>query len=279
VNPVRTLPADDERLEPFRAVGDPELVRRRGLFVAEGRRVVAALLAGGRHTVERILLSAAARAALAPALEGLAPDVEVVVVDGPSDLRALAGHRFHQGCLALARLPAPRGIEDLALSRRDEAGVVVALEGVTNPDNVGTIFRSASAFGASAVLLSPGCAHPLYRKALRTSMGTALDLRYAHPEPWPAALEPMRDLGYAVLALTPAPGAVDLEDALGRLPVPARVVLLLGSEERGLEAATLAQANEAVRIPMAPGADSLNVAATAAIALHRVHALVSRSAR
>ena len=201
------------------------------------------------------------------------------MVEGSSDLRAVAGHRFHQGCLALARLPAPRGIEDLAPPQGDDAGVVVGLEGVTNPDNVGTIFRSASAFGASAVLLSPGCAHPLYRKALRTSMGTALDARVRAPRALAGGAGTDAGAGVPVLALTPAPGAVDLEDALVRLPGPARLVLLLGSEERGLEAATLERADEAVRIPMAPGADSLNVAATAAIALHRVHEVVSRAAR
>jgi len=279
VNPAHTLSPDDPRLEPFRAVGDPELVRRRGQFVAEGRRVVAALLADPGFTVERLLLSESAYENLSGALNHHAGDVEVIVVGGPSDLRDVTGYRFHQGCLALARRPAQRGIDDLPELEAEGSWAVVGLEGVTNPDNVGTIFRSASAFGARAVLLSPGCAHPLYRKALRTSMGTVLSLPYAHPDPWPAAFGQLQMGGIQVFALTPAEDAEDLDEALRDLPTPSRVVLLLGSEERGLEAATLDQADRRVRIPMAPGADSLNVAATAAIALQRVYAHLSRVPR
>lgn len=278
MNLVHATSTDDPRLEPFRAVGDPELIRRRGLFVAEGRRVVAALLADDRYQVEMLLLSASAFAALESALEGLAADVVVFVMDGPAGLQAVTGYRFHQGCLALARRPVSRGLDELLAPETDGALVLVGLEGVTNPDNVGTIFRSAYAFGAAGVVLSPGCAHPLYRKALRTSMGTTLSLRFAQPEPWPAALVRVQERGIAVLALTPAEGAVDLDAALLALPTPLSVLLLLGSEERGLEAATLDLADRQVRIPMAAGADSLNVAASAAIALHRAHALRARVA-
>ena len=278
MNLVHATSTDDPRLEPFRAVGDPELIRRRGLFVAEGRRVVGAVLADDRYLVETLLLSASAFAALEPALQGLAADVMVFVVDGPAGLQAVAGYRFHQGCLALAKRPASRGLDELLAPETDGASILVGLEGVTNPDNVGTIFRSADAFGADGVVLSPGCAHPLYRKALRTSMGTSLSLRFAQPEPWTAALTRLQERGIAVLALTPADGAEDLDDALRALPTPLRVLLLLGSEERGLEAATLELADRQVRIPMASDADSLNVAASAAIALHRAHARLARAA-
>ncbi len=273
---VRLASPDDPRLEPFRDVADPERVRQCGLFVAEGRRIVAALLANERYRLEAVLLGAAAYEALRADLEESGSPADVYVVDGPASLRSLTGYRFHQGCLALARRPDPLALDDVPALLADGPRIVVGLERVTNPDNVGTIFRSAHAFGACAVLLSPGCAHPLYRKALRTSMGTALSLAFAHPEPWPAALGRLQDAGYALLALTPAPAAEDLDGALSRLPLSVRTVLLLGSEERGLDAATLELADGHVRIPMAPGSDSLNVAATAAIALHRVHALLAR---
>lgn len=234
--------------------------------------MVEALLSGGRFVVERILLSETAYESLAPALVSLPSEVDVLVVAGPSDLRDITGYRFHQGCLALARRPAANRMEDLGMLRQPGPWMAVGLEGVTNPDNVGTIFRSADAFGAAAVVLSPGCAHPLYRKALRTSLGTALSLPFAHAEPWPGALELLQATGVRVLALTPAADAVDLDAALAEGDENDRILLLLGSEERGLDALTMERSDRRVKIPMAPGVDSLNVAATAAIALQRAHA-------
>lgn len=274
VNLVHMSALDDPRIDPFRTVADPELVRRQGRFVAEGRRVVTALLSGGRFVVERVLLSEVALRSLSPVIATLADDVEVVVVGGPSELREITGYRFHQGCLALARLPAPYGGDDLPAFRRAGPWVAVGLEGVTNPDNVGTIFRSADAFGAVGIALSPACAHPLYRKALRTSMGTALTLPFAVADPWPEALVRLQASGIRVLALTPASDAQDLDEGLTALEATDRVLLLVGSEERGLDARTQQAADRRVKIPMTAGTDSLNVAASAAIALQRAHTLL-----
>lgn len=269
---LRALDRDDPRLDPFRAVGDPDLVRRRGLFVAEGRRVVEALLADARFEVERLLLSEAAHDALAAVLASRAAALETIVLEGPAALRDVTGYRFHQGCLALARRPIPRDVDEVAAFVRPGPWAAVALEGVTNPDNVGTIFRSAEAFGSVAVALSPGCAHPLYRKALRTSMGSVLRLPWAEPPDWPRALAALQAEGVVLLALTPSDEAEPLDDVLRALPSDARAIALLGNEEHGLEAQTLQAADHRVRIPMAPAADSLNVAASAAIALQRLHA-------
>ena len=262
--------ADDARLDPFRHVADPTRVRQAGQFVAEGRRVVEDLLRHGGYDVERLLLTRSAHEALGGLLEALPPEAPVFVVSGPSVLEGVTGHRFHQGCLGLVRLPGARNLEDvpglLAPGRR----LVLAMEGVTDPDNVGTMFRTARAFGVDACLLSPTCAHPLYRKAVRTSMGQTLRLPFAHPSPWPSGLERLREAGYVLFATTPAADAAALGVAAGAVP-PERTVVLMGSEERGLVPETLALADHRVRIETEDVVDSLNVAASAAIALHRLY--------
>ena len=259
---------DDPRLDAFRHVADPVRIRQEGRFVAEGRRVVEDLLRHGGYAVDALLLTRAAEAALTPLRATGTPPERLLVVDGPAVLRAVTGHRFHQGCVGLVRRPARRGLDDLPVLRAAGRRLLVGLEGVSDPDNVGTIFRSARAFGAAGILLDPTSAHPLYRKALRTSLGAGLRLPFAHPEPWPDCLETLAEAGYVPWALTPDPAARPLE----AVPVPPRVLLLLGSEERGLAAQTLRRVGEHVRIPLEPSVDSVNVAAAAASALHRVHA-------
>ncbi len=257
------LDPDDPRLDPFRTVTDPALVRRQGLFVAEGRRTVARLLRERPEALVALLLTPPARAWLGETLARVPAGADVLVVDAPSTIAGIAGVRFHQGCVGLARLPTTTDAWPRALAPGPR--LVVVLEGVTDPDNVGAIFRSALAFGATCVLLAPGCAHPLYRKALRTSLGTALRLPYADAVPWPDALDRLRDAGYDVVALTPAPDARPIADVQAGLG--ARRALLLGSEGLGLSREALARAPRCARIPIDPSVDSLNVAAAAAIAL------------
>ena len=150
---------------------------------------------------------------------------------------------------------------------------MLALEGVANPENVGALFRSALALGGSAALLAPGCADPLYRKAVRASMGAAFALPYARAtEDWPADLSRLRAAGWAVIALAlrpdaAAPGAA-LQAAAAAGGASAGVVLLVGAEGPGLSDGAIECASAVAAIPMAPGADSLNVGACAAIALH-----------
>lgn len=156
--------------------------------------------------------------------------------------------------------PAPRSPEELlAVSRR-----ALLCEDVVNPTNLGAIFRSAAGLGWDAALLTPRCADPLYRRSVRTSMGEALALPYARLQHWPGDLAIVRERGFTVVALTPAPESVPLGtfDA----PSTARLALLVGTEGPGLSARALALADERVRIPMAAGVDSLNVAAATAIA-------------
>ena len=250
---------DDPRLAPYAHVGDAGWLRDQGLFVAEGRLVVERLLDTGGYDVQSILVTPAAERALAACLASVAAPV---LVCGQEVLNGVTGFNFHRGCLALARRPAlPRPD---AWPARD--GLVLALEGVGNPDNVGGLFRAAAALGASGVLIGPGTADPLYRKAMRTSMGAVLKLPWAMGLPWPETLDRMRKAGYRIVALTPASGAVPLRRfAESR---HSRIVLLAGAEGGGLSSEALAAADDLVRIPIADAVDSLNVTVAAAIALH-----------
>ena len=196
---------EDPRIADFRGVRDPEWLRRRRLFVAEGRQIVALALADPRFAPRALLLTPSALAALEPALRGRSAGVEVFV-GSPELLRAAGGYRFHQGALGVVPLPEPAALDDLRPARGARRPLIVALEAVTNPDNVGSVFRNAWAFGAGGVLLDPRCAHPLYRKALRTSMGAALRVPFACADDWPGALERLARDGWLRLALSPDPG-------------------------------------------------------------------------
>jgi tRNA G18 (ribose-2'-O)-methylase SpoU len=255
----------DPRVADYRDIQDADLRRRAGLFVAESRAVVHRLLASPFPT-RSILLTPPALDGLRGALEACDAPVYVTTHD---IAREVVGFDFHRGCIALGE----RGHEPSAEALIDADGprLVVAMEGVSNPDNVGAIFRSASALGADAILLSSGCADPLYRKTIRVSMGAALDTPFAHVSEWAAGLTRLRQAGYTIVTLTPDPRALDIA-RLEPVAAGSRVALLVGAEHRGLGPESRAAADLAVRIAMAPGADSLNVATAAAIALHRLRA-------
>lgn len=151
----------------------------------------------------------------------------------------------------------------------DRSNLVLVLEGVTDADNVGSAFRNAAAFGAGGVLLSPTCCDPLYRKAIRTSMGSVLRMPYAWLESWPADLETLKQKRFTLVALTPRDSALDLASVERRVLGP-RVAVLVGSEGRGLTAAAEAMADLPVRIRICPEIDSLNLATATGIALHHL---------
>ena len=254
-------------MREYQCVSDPELVRQRGLFVAEGRLIVERLIAEKRYSVQSLLLSVAAHRALAASLSALPSSVPVYVCDA-ADLRGITGYDVHRGCLALAARPVAASI-DLILR---DARFVVVLEGVTNPDNVGGVFRNAAAFGADAVLLDATSCDPLYRKAIRTSMAATLRVPFARADPpdgWTDALLDLKARGFSLVALTPAESASDLDEFAGSARPP-RVALLLGSEGPGLRPASEAAADYRVRIPIRHDVDSLNLAVAAGIALHRL---------
>jgi tRNA G18 (ribose-2'-O)-methylase SpoU len=252
---------DDPRVADYRAVGRG---RGDGPFLCEGRLLVRRLLTGSRYRVRSVL-------ATAPVLEDLrdvlGPAPPPVFVASSAMIRSIFGFNFHRGCLALGERPerptSPESVIEPAGSR-----ILVGLDEVTDPDNVGAIFRNAAAFGAGGVLLSAGCADPLYRKALRVSMGGTLSTPFARTE-WGAALAALRRAGYLVVALSPDARAEVIGAVAARLACR-RLALIVGAEGAGLGELTRETADVHVRIPMAPGVDSLNVATACGIALHRL---------
>jgi tRNA G18 (ribose-2'-O)-methylase SpoU len=262
---VRLTSLEDPRVADYRGVRDPELLADRGLFVAEGRLVVRRLLQRSPYPVRSVLLSETALAALRQTNEDFPPpDIPVYVVR-TSDFAALSGVHIHRGCLALGVRPSPPVMGDLLRTAR----LVLVLESVANADNVGGLFRNAEAFGVDSVLLDPRTCDPLYRKAIRTSAGASLTVPFTRIAPWPAALVLLRSEGFTCVALSPGRDAVPLDTFAAR-PLPARLAILVGSEGIGLTPEARSLVEEAVRIPMVPGIDSLNVAVAAGIALSRL---------
>jgi len=264
---VRIDAIDDPVLEPYRAVGDGDLLHRRGLFVAEGRLIVRRLLASPRYHVRSLLVTPAALHSLADVLADPAHPLPVYVVT-PALMRDLTGFNFHRGCLALGERPAEIDVADMLPWAAGRAPLVV-LERVGNADNVGGVFRNAAAFGAAAVILSPGCCDPLYRKALRVSMGGSLRVPFVQLAPWPERLAQLKARGVLLVALTLEAEAMDLDHlpaALGGR----RAALILGSEGQGISAEVTQGADIRVKIRIEPGVDSLNLATASGIALHRL---------
>ena len=258
---IRIDDVRDERLDEYRAIGEPELVRRRGLFVAEGRLVVRRLLEDPRYRVRSVLVSPAAYDQLADSLAPLVERIPVYVCGLPN-FGDLAGYNIHRGCLALAERPFEESYVQVAAGARR----VVVLEAAADPDNVGGVFRNAAAFGVDAVLLSPTCCDPLYRKAVRTSMAATLRVRFARVEPWPGGLNELQRLGYGLAAFTPHREARPLASFAMNRP-PDRLALLFGSEGSGLTGAAQDLADVRVRIPVSADVDSLNLAVATGIAL------------
>ena len=257
---IRIDRPDDPRLAPYRKVSDAELLRRRNCFVAEGRLVVGRLLESG-HAVESILLNDASFQALQAPLSRVPAGVPIYVCD-TQDFTAITGFNLHRGCLALAQRPMERPLADVI----GGADLILALEAVSDADNIGSAFRNAAAFGAS-VVLSEACCDPLYRKAVRTSMGSVLRVPYARAGDWPNDLRALKREGFSVVALTPRDDAIELHRC-ARRPTNQRIALLVGSEGSGLSEEAEALADVRVRIPMSREVDSLNVATATGIALH-----------
>ncbi len=260
--PVETL--DDSRVAAYATLRDAELVKARGVFVAEGRLVVERLIATGSYDVQSLLLSDTACTAMQTSLRRLPAGVPVFTC--PLErFAAITGLHIHRGCLALATRPRPVSLATIA----DRAKTLVVLENVSNPDNVGGIFRNVAAFGADAVVLGPGCCDPFYRKAIRTSMAATLRVPFADMVEWPAGLEWLRRQGFRIVALTPGAPSITLE-AFAEAGRPERLALMFGAEGDGLSPVAREAAHASVRIPIAQGIDSLNVAVASGIVLSRL---------
>ncbi|HEX8092800.1 TrmH family RNA methyltransferase [Jatrophihabitans sp.] len=248
--------ATDPRLDDFRDLMRADREPQRGVIIAEGVNVVQRL-ARSPYRIRTVAGVPARLEALAPVLAGL--DAEVYELDKWA-LSDVVGFRVTRGVLASADRPPPVAAGSLIAA----GSRFVVLESINDYENLGAVFRNCAAFGVDAVLLDPQCADPLYRRSVRVSMGHVFGVGFAVLDrPWPASLDLLRDAGVRLLAMTPRPSAT----ALARLDRPDRWALLLGAEGPGLSEAALAAADEWVRIPMADGVDSLNVATAGAVAL------------
>ncbi|RYF93101.1 MAG: RNA methyltransferase [Caulobacteraceae bacterium] len=256
-----TDPADP-RVEPYRDIRERDLVGRQGLFVAEGEVVLNLLARSSRFEAVSVLIDPRRREKLADAL-GQLPDITPVYLADQAVLDAIAGFHLHRGILAIGRRRDPPSARTL-LASLPERALVLALVGIANHDNMGGLFRNAAAFGVDAVILDTDCCDPLYRKAVRVSVGGVLKTPFA----WLAAGESLIDLLQAA-DLQPVALSPGGETALSRLAAPPRVALLAGAEGPGLPDAVLARC-KTVSIPMAAGFDSLNVATSVGIALHHL---------
>jgi tRNA G18 (ribose-2'-O)-methylase SpoU len=263
--------AGDDRLADYTRLTDAglrtHLEAEHGLFIAEGTKVITRAVAAG-YPVRSMLLGRSRLGdlpALGEACQSRRQDVQVFVV--PDDVaESLTGFRVHRGALAsLSRRPLPAVGDVVGAARR-----VVVLEDLVDHGNVGAIFRCAAALGVDAVVLSPRCADPLYRRAVKVSMGAVFAIPYARMTGWYDGLAELKASGFRLLALTPDERAAPIA---GALRTASRVALLLGTEGDGLSARWQDEADLTVRIPMNPaaraaGVDSLNVVAAAAIACH-----------
>ncbi len=263
VDVVDVADAADPRLDDFRDLNSidrrPDLPTGKGLVIAEGVLVVQRMLAS-RFTPRALLGTGRRLAELGADLDGLDAPSYRVTAEVMADV---VGFHLNRGVLAsasrAAELTVPRVL--------DGATTVAVLEGVNDHENLGSVFRNAAGLGVDAVVFGSGCADPLYRRAVRVSMGHALLVPFAKAKDWPNDLKLLQDKMFRVLALTPEPAAPSLADAMTGLSGQ-RVAILVGAEGPGLQERTMRSSDLRVRIPMSRGTDSLNVATAAALAFY-----------
>lgn len=253
----------DPRLDDFRDLNSvdrrPDLPTGKGLVIAEGVLVVQRMLAS-RFTPRALLGNDRRLAELAADLNDVAAPYYRV---HPEVMADVVGFHLNRGVLASASRPPELTVSQVL----DGARTIAVLEGVNDHENLGSIFRNAAGLGVDAVVFGSGCADPLYRRAVRVSMGHALLVPYAWAQSWPHDLEALRDNGFRLLAMTPDPAARTLADAMSSV-ADDRVAVLVGAEGPGLTERTMRASDLRVRIPMSRGTDSLNVATAAALAFY-----------
>jgi tRNA G18 (ribose-2'-O)-methylase SpoU len=253
--------AADPRVSDYLSLTDVQLRKRKepaeGLFIAESLKVIRRALAAGHEPrsffmTERWL----------PDLASILAEYEdIPVYVGTAEiLEAITGFNLHRGAMAAMHRPAPLDITTLLAGARR----IAVLEDIVDHTNIGAIFRSAAALGVDAVLVTPRCADPLYRRSIRVSMGTVFQVPWARLPEWPAGMDLLRDAGFTTAALALVPDSLTIQQLAARHDH--KLALILGTEGDGLKTHTLAQADHAVMIPMKAGVDSLNVAAASAVA-------------
>jgi tRNA G18 (ribose-2'-O)-methylase SpoU len=253
----------DPRLDDFRDLNSidrrPDLPTGKGLVIAEGVLVAQRMLAS-RFTPHALLGTARRFDELARDLAGAqAPYYRV----SAEVMAEVVGFHLNRGVLAAARRAPELGVADVIAGAR----TIAVLEGVNDHENLGSVFRNAAGLDVDAVIFGAGCADPLYRRAVRVSMGHALLVPFAKADSWPADLKILRDNGFRMLSMTPDPGAKSLAEAVPEL-AEQKVAILVGAEGPGLRESTMRASDVRVRIPMTRGTDSLNVATAAALAFY-----------
>ncbi|MFJ6213635.1 TrmH family RNA methyltransferase [Streptomyces sp. NPDC092296] len=259
--------AQDPRLGDYTSLTDVELRRRRepaeGLFIAEGEKVVRRVLAAG-YRMRSMLLTPKWTEVMRDVIE--AADAPVYQAT-PALAEAVTGYHVHRGALAaMQRRPLP-AVADVLSATGPESRIAV-FEDIVDHANIGAAFRNAAALGVDAVLLTPRCADPLYRRAVKVSMGAVLQVPWTRIDPWPQSIDLLRAAGYTTAALTLAADSLTLDELAARRD--RRLALVFGTEGDGLRRSTVAAADLSVTIPMAAGVDSLNVAAASAVAFYAV---------
>ena len=253
----------DPRLDDFRDLNSvdrrPDLPSGKGLVIAEGVLVVQRMLASRFQA--RAMLGTDRRLA---ELEADLAGVDAPYYRADADVMAeVVGFHLNRGVLAAASRPPERSVAQVLGGAR----TVAVLEGVNDHENLGSIFRNAAGLGVDAVVFGVGCADPLYRRAVRVSMGHALLVPYAWTQAWPADLEMLRDNGFRLIAMTPDPSASTLAEAMTEV-ADEKAAILVGAEGTGLTEHAMRASDVRVRVPMSRGTDSLNVATAAALAFY-----------
>lgn len=268
---IRISDPSDARLEDYVGLTDVVLRMRhepeKGLYIAESASVIERALAAG-HRPRSFLMAERWLEPMDDLLEsagaGDAGAVPVYVAEAPV-LNAVAGFNVHRGALAAMHRPMQPNVDQVLSALPEGPARVVVLEDIVDHTNVGAMFRSAAALGATAVLVSPRCADPLYRRSVRVSMGAVFQVPWTRIEHWESAMGSLRSAGFVVAALALEPDAVTLDELVSA--APGRIALVMGSEGDGLSRTAIDGADVTVRIPMQAGVDSLNVAAASAVAL------------
>lgn len=267
---IRIQDAADPRLHDYLNLTDVALRSRHepslGIYMAESMEVIRRAVEAG-HRPRSFLMADRWLEPMADVLKGTgAGDFgEVPVFIGESELlKSITGFHLHRGAIAAMHRPALATVGETVAG----AARVAVLEDIVDHTNVGAIFRSVAGLGADAVLVSPRCADPLYRRSVRVSMGTVFQVPWTRLEPWPQGLHELRAAGFTIVAMDPTPGAVSLDEFA--LHLPDRIALIFGTEGAGLSPAARQAVDVSVRIPMSSGVDSLNVAASSAVAFWAV---------
>jgi tRNA G18 (ribose-2'-O)-methylase SpoU len=264
--PIRIEHADDPRIDEFRSIRERDLVGRHGRFIAEGTVVLRMLAAAhGRSaefTAEKILILENRLAGVADILADFPDDVPIYVASS-AVLDGIVGFHLHRGILAVGRRVREPSAAEL-LAALPQNALVAAAIGISNHDNIGSIFRNAAAFGADAVLLDETCCDPLYRKALRVSVGAVLQVPYARGGGVSDIVQALVEADFAIWGLSPA-GRTEIR----KVPASPKMALLTGSEGHGLPPALMSRIQTA-GIAQAPGLDSLNAATATGIALYQI---------